>query len=542
MSGGIFGAAYRFRGFVVFSRSFRSGKTLFLGVDLSKTKLNPVGYGWLIRAYGLRVIEPVRRSFVAARGVGSVERTPQHETHIYPPGYGREAVLGEQLGFALRYEGVNLSVLDALFAVVDQGELIRWIGDRPTGKYARRAWFLYEWLTDRRLALPDLEQAAYIDVLDPDRYHTATPRRISRQRVRDNLPGVRGFCPLVRRTEALEAFDRDRVDQRCRDVLRAADPKLLARAVDYLFTKETKSSFAIERETPGARRTQRFVATLARAEHDDYFNDAKLVALQNEIVEPRFAEPAYRSAQNYVGQTIGWTEEKVHYVCPRPGDVQAYMNQLIACHHRIDDLTPHLHPVVHAATIAFGFVYIHPFEDGNGRIHRFLIHHVLSRRGFTPSGLVLPVSAAMLDASEIYDQALEAFSRPLMELVDYELDEAGKMTVSHDTAAFYRYPDLTVQAETLAGFVTRAVDVDLVGELEFLRNYDAARIAVRDVVDLPDKLLDLCLNLLRQNGGTLSKRKREQHFAVLTDEEVVAIEAAFAAAVAEEGPARPAAS
>ncbi|HIP51694.1 MAG TPA: hypothetical protein EYG94_06355 [Campylobacterales bacterium] len=31
--------------------------------------------------------------------------------------------------------------------------------------------------------------------------------------------------------------------------------------------------------------------------------------------------------------------------------------------------------------IAFSFVYIHPLEDGNGRIHRYLIHHVLAERG-----------------------------------------------------------------------------------------------------------------------------------------------------------------
>jgi Fic family protein len=39
-------------------------------------------------------------------------------------------------------------------------------------------------------------------------------------------------------------------------------------------------------------------------------------------------------------------------------------------------------PVVYAA--AFGFVFIHPFIDGNGRLHRYLLHEELSTLGFTP--------------------------------------------------------------------------------------------------------------------------------------------------------------
>ena len=54
-------------------------------------------------------------------------------------------------------------------------------------------------------------------------------------------------------------------------------------------------------------------------------------------------------------------------------------------------------PVVAAAMIAFGFVFIHPFVDGNGRIHRYLIHHVLAERGFAPKGIVFPVSAVILE-------------------------------------------------------------------------------------------------------------------------------------------------
>jgi Fic family protein len=41
-------------------------------------------------------------------------------------------------------------------------------------------------------------------------------------------------------------------------------------------------------------------------------------------------------------------------------------------------------------------VFIHPFLDGNGRLHRYLIREELSVLGFTPKGIVLPVSAFIL--------------------------------------------------------------------------------------------------------------------------------------------------
>ncbi|MDO8948253.1 MAG: hypothetical protein Q7U88_14030 [Desulfocapsaceae bacterium] len=51
-----------------------------------------------------------------------------------------------------------------------------------------------------------------------------------------------------------------------------------------------------------------------------------------------------------------------------------------------------------------------------GRIHRFLIHDILSRRGLIPKGLMFPVSAAMLKNPALYDSPLELFSRSIMSL------------------------------------------------------------------------------------------------------------------------------
>ena len=104
---------------------------------------------------------------------------------------------------------------------------------------------------------------------------------------------------------------------------------------------------------------------------------------------------------------------------------------------------------------------MHPFEDGNGRIHRFLIHNILSRRGFTPKGIMFPVSAAMLKEPAKYDASLEAFSRPLMTFIDYVLDERGRLTVRNETADYYRYIDMTAQAEALFDFIRQTVETEL---------------------------------------------------------------------------------
>jgi Fic family protein len=105
--------------------------------------------------------------------------------------------------------------------------------------------------------------------------------------------------------------------------------------------------------------------------------------------------------------------------------------------------------------ISYGFVFLHPFEDGNGRIHRFLIHNIMSIRGLVPNGLLLPISAVMLKDPVKYDSSLEAFPRPLLKMIDYKLDEPGKMKVYNETACWYQYIDMTAQAEALYDFITK---------------------------------------------------------------------------------------
>ena len=186
---------------------------------------------------------------------------------------------------------------------------------------------------------------------------------------------------------------------------------------------------------------------------------------------------------------------------------------------------PQVPTLVAAAVISFAFNFLHPFSDGNGRIHRFLLHHVLAHNHFGPEGIILPVSAVILNRPREYDQALESFSKPLMERVEYTLDDRMRMTVTNDTADFYRYIDLTEATGITIDFIRETIETELPAELRFLTAYDEIRREMREVVELPDRVADLFAKLCRQNGGTLSNRKRElPEFALLTDGEITALE------------------
>lgn len=492
---------------------------------INVSEVRPAGYAYLLEELGIAGMPNWHVSFVSATGArrtriqdGVIEEVYQNS---YWPGEG----VGYHLEFALKYDGVNLSLLKCIFEAVSQVEITNYVKSKPTGKYARRIWFFYEFLTDRQLPIEDATAGNYVEALESKTYYTIASREKSRrQRVIDNLLGPREFCPIVRKTEIIEKWDSTDLRRRCDDIVASCPPEILRRALSYLYNKETKSSFEIEHIRPNASRTEKFIALLELAEKEDFCERDMLIDLQNRIVDPRFKDSDYRKTQNYIGQTVSYQREVVHFICPKPEDLTDLMRGLIAAHKRLKD--GDVSPIVHAAVIAYAFVFLHPFEDGNGRIHRFLIHNILSNRGTVPRGLMFPVSAVMLEHSSDYDASLEAFSRPLLQLIEYRLDELGRMAVENDTACWYRYMDLTKQAEALIDFVSKTIGEELVGELGFLASYDHTKKAIQDILDMPDRLIDLFIRLCRQNNGRLSDRKRSAHFDFLTDEELTVMERA----------------
>ncbi|SFL49079.1 Fic family protein [Rugamonas rubra] len=259
--------------------------------------------------------------------------------------------------------------------------------------------------------------------------------------------------------------------------------------------------------------------------------ESALAELQNLIVEQRYAQAAFRDWQNYVGESMPGRAPIVHYVCPPGNMVRDLMAGLVDCAAR----TQGVHPIVRAALVSFGFVFIHPFEDGNGRIHRFLIHDFLGRDGVVPAGMVLPVSAHMLHHPQEYDRVLDSYSKPLRTVVSISVDDDEQLTINNpaEASGSYRYPDLTGQVHYLLQAVEQTIRTELVTEIVFIRSYDRAKVAIREVVDMPNARLDLLIKLLYQNKGSLSNGKRPL-FKEIVDEELARIEMAFQAAFAEQ--------
>lgn len=482
----------------------------------------PIGYQALVRRYHLRVLPHYRESYVASEGRGSVRQDINSEIHVYPKGYEIKQPNNpfEQMEFAIKYEGIHLEILAAVFQELEVIELEHAIQAHPTSKYARIVWFLYEFLTEKTLNIPDAKKTPYIDLLDSKRYFTLNKKiRSPRHRVNNNLLGNRNFCPMIRRTLRLNQAIEQKYDEQARKITAKYDPHLITRASHYFYTKETLSSYEIERERPSQERVFKFVNLLRKIGTIGLLTKARLIEIQNMIVDPRFSDVDYRVTQNYVGDNLNAYIQHIHYISPKPENVQVLMDGWLACLEQC--MNDGLHPVLIATAISFGFIFIRPFEDGNGRIHRFLIHYVLSKMGFSPDGIIFPISAIMLNNMREYDGILESFSIPLMRVItDYHLSNEGVLTVKQPTHIHYKYIDYTQMAEYLFSCIDTTLHEYFEKEILFLLHYDQTKRDIQSFIDMPDKLIDLFIQFIIQNNGVLNTQKQKKYLHMLKDDEI----------------------
>lgn len=466
--------------------------------------MKPVGYAHLIDAGKLNVLPLARPAFVS----GSVNRRVESDTRVlFPGGVSVDDTLSGHLEFALRHEGVNLEVIDAVFEHLSPADLIARLQARPTGEHIRRACFLWEWLTGKDLNAGVAVKAGYVDLFPEDIYYTAAqPVHARKFRVRNNALGTPDFCPIVRRAAIPQAPSLPALLQQAQRTLDAVDdPVLYRRALAYLTLSETRGSYAIESETPSADKQERFVQLLKHAGEPGKVSEESLVKLQNVIVRNAYSrEASYRTRQN-------WLEDSAGRVSFFPAPIEDLRRVMHGWEAFINDETRCTDVLVKAACAAFGFVYLHPFLDGNGRLHRFLIQHVLARSGLMGPETVIPVSAVIERNIPAYHKVLTGFSRPLTTLWNYRRGDTEPFILRAPGSRSYRFFEADREVAFLHAVIMQAVQDEIPREIAWLQGYDLAFSTLDRELDLPQKDLSILIRMVRSNNGALSVHRRKQY-------------------------------
>jgi hypothetical protein len=421
--------------------------------------------------------------------------------------------LAGHLLFALKHENLNLGILKGLFNTCDLKELEQWISANPQGLQTRRAWFFYEWLTGNTLNLPDADtKFRYVDALDEKSYYTADKINSPRHKVRNNMPGVPAFCWLIRKTPAMKAFDAKELHKQMTDAY--SRHPMIGRAEAFLLTKDSQSSFEIEKEKFD-NRAVRWMKTV-RAFMGSQLDDAKLFEMQKQLVS---------NPDNGWRTDIGWIGDRLPDATPLPEHISAHpdgLKSLMEAWLEAYSLMFERHSVAAATALAYGFIIIHPFSDGNGRIHRFLLHQL---------GKV-PVSSELLASIDDYIASLKQLSAPILDRSEWTVTADYNVELINDTTELYRYADATEQAEFIYKCVEQFVTHRLPQELEYLSAFDEAKRIIDEEHDMPDKDLTLLVNLCVQNNGSLSKKKRKL-FELLSDDNITFAEKVVGEAFAD---------
>ena len=502
---------------------YRFSQTIsfFHDIMLPEREVQLAGYSAIIAHYELSVPVPHALAAISQKH----KRYKQDCWEMFSPRHMPPPTLFGHLTFALKYEGVDLLVLKALFSVIEGKEIAEITRQEPTSSYGRRIWFLYEWLTDKRLDVPDASKINFVDLINSKLQYPGQVRLSQRHRVRNNLPGVRDFCPIIRRTEKLERFIKKDFTKQAQKVIGAVQPDILSRACAFLLLKDSKASYAIEGETPVHTRAERWGRAIGQAGQHNLSHDEFLRLQRIVIADFRYTPSGYRYEDGFIGERMSNLDPIPVHISSRPADIKTLMEGLLATNEQLKNSD--FDPVLAASIIAFGFVFIHPFFDGNGRIHRYLIHHVLAKMKFTPTNIVFPVSSVILNHIDKYRQTLEAYSQPRLEFVKWRPTLSHNVEVQNDTIDLYRYFDATPQAEFLYSCIEETITKTLPEEVRYLISYDKMKHFVNNYLEMPDKMISLLILFLVQNDGKLSKRARSKEFFMLNDDEIATLEARF---------------
>ena len=138
-----------------------------------------------------------------------------------------------------------------------------------------------------------------------------------------------------------------------------------------------------------------------KSENDNIITEDLIFKVHNLVVGKHLTfNNEYRNGQNVVEDSISG---KIVYLPPEANDVESLVNQMIKEFNSKD--TKSVPILIKAGIVAYEFVTIHPFWDGNGRCSRLLATYILKAYNYDLRGFYV--------VEEFYDKNIDEYYNSL---------------------------------------------------------------------------------------------------------------------------------
>ena len=480
-----------------------------------------IGYSYLLNKLTLSV--PLRELCCVSNKRLASQKVKKDNWFVFDSQLSVKEGIFSNLEFAIKHETIDMLILKYIFKTLSQDAITQYIQTNPKRILSKKIWFLYEFLLDVRLPIENLPTGKYDNLLDSKKYILRNqPIKSQRHKINNNLLGTSKICPIITKTQKLQEYMSKDFTTSVSSLLGTVSKSLVKRAASFLLLSDSKASFEIEGERPTKNRIENWGKIINEAGKIPLSVD-EIQRLHSILLEDsRFMKIGLRDNEVFLGD-----RDRDNYPLPEfIGAKSQDLNSLLQDWIELDNLlrSDGIDPILHAVIISFSFVYIHPLEDGNGRLHRYLLHHILAQRNFYPKGMVFPISSVILDEIEKYRNILVAHTKPLMDVIKWEATASGNVKILNETQDFYRFFNPTKSCEFIYESVERTIKETLPDEIKYLNAFDDAYEKINNFIVMPDNKIKSLITFILQNNGKLSKKKKDKYFDKLTHDEVQSIQ------------------
>lgn len=207
-------------------------------------------------------------------------------------------------------------------------------------------------------------------------------------------PALKPLARLLLRTESIASSKVEGLQVDARSLARAEARADTGRPIGSMVAEVLANIEAMELAVEEASSARAVTVERLSAIHRELMHDAPNPGIAGRI----------RRVQNWIGGN-DYNPCGAAFVPPPPEDVPRLLDDLCAL-----ASGERLPPLIQAAVAHAQFETIHPFEDGNGRTGRALIHAIFRRRGLAPR-YVPPVSVVFAGRKDRYIDGLRSFQQ-----------------------------------------------------------------------------------------------------------------------------------